>query len=507
MAVLNINILTPRIDLISNEKENKTSCKSVHTFDILSPEGSIISITGSTVSGNTQGFDKVEYNYNGTWSVIPEVSKRYDSGQFTTTARVPKVRVTIGNVENMPSIPCNYGMIVVTNHTYDKTESQKFERCVTGIRCDEPAPAPAPAPEPNPEEPPQSTDVKWITGTGGQGIGLTQASDIDLKYYVKSRPNIRTSVDGISWTYRDIPFMYGIYEIKYLNNQWVAVGISVEGGSSISVSSDGITWYKKRSDVLDKVIISIDYDGTKYIALGVEGNTGSKKIASSTDLDNWTSDMSLPNLIYPIEIKYRNNRWAVVGDRNYNDPSSTSVQYSDDGINWNQSDFVDFYSDQYTTNGQSMLVNSSYEVEYGNGMWLVGGLSVVEDRENWVAGELVYSTDNLSTLNNRESISGGQVDYDTSASEIEFNGEYWMVLTYTNPYGGSTTTRISKSVDGINWVATNTNGERLTRLTHRGSEWMSSTTDGMYMCVDGMTFSKVASNDQYQAPTCIGSRN
>lgn len=147
MAILNIDILNPTIDLISNEQLTNNSCKTVHTFDIISPGGSLISITGSTLEGNTAGFDKVEYNYNGRWLLIPNVNKKYDSGQFSLRSTgSAKVRVTIGNVENMPWTECNHGFIKVFNHTYGKNEAQKFTRCITATRCETPAPAPTPPP-------------------------------------------------------------------------------------------------------------------------------------------------------------------------------------------------------------------------------------------------------------------------------------------------------------------------------------------------------------------------
>jgi hypothetical protein len=110
--------------------------------------------------------------------------------------------------------------------------------------------------------------------------------------YNASKGYIFSSTNGITWTqssYSGEP----LWDIKYLNNQFVAVGGggSSKAGGIVYTSPDGTTWTKQAtiSNTIITVITSISGNSSYYTISGYGGTSPNYYARSiSTDLVNWT---------------------------------------------------------------------------------------------------------------------------------------------------------------------------------------------------------------------------
>lgn len=88
---------------------------------------------------------------------------------------------------------------------------------------------------------------------------------------------------GVTWTARTSQFGTDvIYQVKYLNGTFIAVGAS----GKISTSADGQTW-TLRTTPGTAPLYNVEYGGGTYIAVG-----SNNAIYTSTDLSTWTSRTS-----------------------------------------------------------------------------------------------------------------------------------------------------------------------------------------------------------------------
>jgi hypothetical protein len=150
---------------------------------------------------------------------------------------------------------------------------------------------------------------------------------------------------------------------------------------------------------------------------------GSKSFRSSDGGITWTL---ISNVTAARSVWYNGSRWVVLRNKDAN----SSIMYSDDGITWLNS-----------TNGGSFFTYPGV-VKYYDGKWVAVGDG---------PSNVIYSTDGITW---------------TSAVTLFYTNSATYALTYSNgtwiagiSYGanGTTTNRIAKSTNGINWtVVTNT---------------------------------------------------
>lgn len=116
---------------------------------------------------------------------------------------------------------------------------------------------------------------------GSYGNGTVAIGAADGYYYYSTN-------GGTTWTQKTLVSGYNTGNIRFLNNQFIAM---VEGGATY-VSSDGITWTKKGTASVGAgssyaYCIDIVYFNNKYVVNFYRGNSGNKMVSSS-DLITWT---------------------------------------------------------------------------------------------------------------------------------------------------------------------------------------------------------------------------
>ena len=228
-----------------------------------------------------------------------------------------------------------------------------------------------------------SDGITWTASTSGNSFftSCVSVAYADGKFvavgYGPSRNTIY-STDGINWTGGGNASLFGSAGVDYgacvvyRNSTWVAGGAGGSTGvSKIAYSTDGITWTKATGSntTLLSSIFGIDFNGTRWVAVGANSNN-TKGLIYSTDLNNWTDSNQTFGTVGRA-IRWGNGKFIAVGQNN-----SGGVQFktSADGISW-------------TSSSPANCVNPMTAVEY------------LPDTSTWFIGQggsspIIRSTDN-----------------------------------------------------------------------------------------------------------------
>src|SRR5204863_4561771 len=162
------------------------------------------------------------------------------------------------------------------------------------------------------------------------------------------------------WQLRNpLPTANTLNNVRFLNDQFVAVGVSGE----VITSADGTVW-NRRQPVGEVSFADIAYGGGLYVAIGAA--TNGPVILTSRDLTVWsTQTASSTNLLN--RIVYGNGLFIAVGQRG-------RISTSSDGTNWIE-----------RASGATGPLQS---VAFGNGIFIAVGTdqyfaSVSSDGVNW----------------------------------------------------------------------------------------------------------------------------
>ena len=187
--------------------------------------------------------------------------------------------------------------------------------------------------------------------------------------------NISTaySYDGICWksVYQE-PFRVAGYSIDWNGTIWVAGGDS-NTNPSLSYSSDGDTWNPVTTSIQFNCY-TVVWNGTIWVAGGDEisgsGSGLGTLLYSYNGLDWYSANMITPTIFFKTyrAAAWNGSMWLVGGD------PSPYIQYSYDGINWNQSNNsiltnTHCVATNSSLDGQVTIPNNSIVLnQYGNGL-------------------------------------------------------------------------------------------------------------------------------------------
>ncbi|MDG0810629.1 choice-of-anchor Q domain-containing protein [Cohnella rhizosphaerae] len=186
--------------------------------------------------------------------------------------------------------------------------------------------------------------VSWATydlpaGASGQVVGLEYGNGVFVA--VTDADQVLTSPDGISWSHEtEISDAFAL-NLAFVNGMFFAFD---EGGVWTS-DSNGASWTHMGS--LDDYVTNsyysfrdIAFDGSQYVLIAVDGNTGAAKALSSTDAltggaMTWTEHEIDPAYSELSSMVYGDGYFVVVGtvydaDNNVH----PGVYYSTDAENW-----------------------------------------------------------------------------------------------------------------------------------------------------------------------------
>ncbi|MEJ8305054.1 X2-like carbohydrate binding domain-containing protein [Saccharibacillus sacchari] len=110
---------------------------------------------------------------------------------------------------------------------------------------------------------------------------------------------IETSADGITWTSASLPVtsLNTISAITYANNQFVALGNAFDPNTgrptaaAVLTSTDGANWTERSGGypLQTDTLMSIGYDGSKYVMTGYDADNYMQFSRTSTDLSSWST--------------------------------------------------------------------------------------------------------------------------------------------------------------------------------------------------------------------------
>jgi hypothetical protein len=139
-----------------------------------------------------------------------------------------------------------------------------------------------------------STDsgVTWTERTANLGaVNINAVAFGNGIFVAVSNTNgITTSTDGITWTARTSNVSGNLYNVRYLNGNFIAVGTGANAGAGgITTSTDGITWTKRNTPGTGNStdLRDVTYGNGYYVAVGM-WNTASNAYYS-TNLTTWTA--------------------------------------------------------------------------------------------------------------------------------------------------------------------------------------------------------------------------
>jgi hypothetical protein len=218
-------------------------------------------------------------------------------------------------------------------------------------------------------------------------------------------------------------------------------------------------WTTVASGLLSDATRSVIWDGNAWLA----GGYGTNTIAISEDGLSW---IDVPNpfdngggVTGTYGLAYNGSQYLAMGQG-----TSGSIMYSPDNNTWN-----------YGINTAS-YAPIAYSAAWGQNKWIVCGSAPVNG--------LVTSTDGM----NWNFVSNGPVS--TTCTTIAFSGSKWMA-------GGTGTTRIWYSDDGVLWYASNSSNsvfDTCNSVAWTGSAWVAGgtgATGSVASSPDGVTWSVI----------------
>ncbi len=312
-------------------------------------------------------------------------------------------------------------------------------------------------------------------GGGGSGIASIplNLSTNNILVSTISSQQIFTSTINIASTLTANGL--SIFNNQPLLRRWVAGGL---GGSNLEYSDDGINWNNGTSNFTD--VRAIIYDGSKYIAGGIQGAGGS--IATSSDGITWTTLSGIPSNTgcyalatsgsdylagcYGTNTILRSSNgstWTAVANSTLLF-STTCSGFATDGRMWvlvgsgttNTIAYGYIKGTSFFGLGKSIFSTAGYAIAWNGVMWVAGGAGT---------NTLAYSYNGTTWT----AVPGSTSIFSSSVLSISWNGTLWVA-------GGQGTNTIAYSYDGINWVAvsgsTSIFSLRCRRIAWNGVMWV-----------------------------------
>jgi len=295
-----------------------------------------------------------------------------------------------------------------------------------------------------------------------QTTWVTVGSNLTI-YYTTQNP-----IENGTWSLADIFFdgMFGVdrpsyYDVKYNGDYWITVGAysntyffsgdssritilrSDLGSQWSNITTGGFNIDTSNFYVQDIGGRGVAWNGLYWVAVGQGSNTYSgsnsgsnitlnNSILLSVDGLNWTNAGSgygfTENILYSIysggfDVTWTGKNWVAVGFT-----AGTGILYSSNGSNWSESG-----NGFQLTQEEILVPGCGLSVDWNGTLLVAAGFG---------DGELLYSDDH--------GISWYSCGGDTAGfnSNVTWNGSYWFA---------SGSNGITKSLDGITWIVTNSN--------------------------------------------------
>ena len=283
--------------------------------------------------------------------------------------------------------------------------------------------------------------------------------------------NILKIGDGIN-TWTNLPPIGAASTSSLVTENFMVAGgeqVTVGTGKSLAYSYDGLTWNSPNTNIFQNGLCrGVAWNGSTWLAGGVDLVSANALIASSPDGIRWTADVSGGTSVfkggrYVNTFAWNGSLW-VAGAIAGSITNGKSLATSADGKTWVEqtSSFIDCYT--VASNGN---------------MFVAGGIITGSSKL------LAYSYDGVKWVHPPiGSIFGTSTG---AVYSVAWNGLIWVACG-RNDTGGSSTARIATSPDGINWTEV-TLTPALNRTTLNSVAW-----NGYLWIATGQDYTNAPSN-------------
>ena len=328
----------------------------------------------------------------------------------------------------------------------------------------------------------RDTDARWTsTGTILRPGEQSYATDT----------NILKVGDGINiWT--NLPPIGAASTSPLLTENFMVAGgdqVTLGTGKALAYSYDGLAWNSPNTNIFQNgLCTSVAWNGSTWLAGGVDLISNNALIASSPDGIRWTADVSGDTSVfkggrYVNTFAWNGSLWvagAIIGSI----IGGKSLATSADGKAWVE---------------QTSSFDQCYTVASNGTMFVAGGMTTGSSKL------IAYSYDGVKwvhpPIGSIFGVGAGLV------SSVAWNGLIWVACG-RNDAGVSSTARIATSPDGINWTQVTLtpalNKTTLNSVAWNGSLWIATGQDytnapsnnlGVILSSpDGTTWTNITSN-------------
>ena len=326
-----------------------------------------------------------------------------------------------------------------------------------------------------------STDgISWNSYRIREDIHLSRVRWLNEQFYAvgynteqDAKSYIFTSPDGTSWTQRHSTTTW-LKDVSWNGSVYVAVG-----GYMSFTSIDGDNWQEHNIGIYTS-LKKISWNGTRFVAVGTKWNTsgstwyGNQSIVTSQDGVSWTERSSGTTKVL-VDVVWTDDNFIAVG----NDGITMT---SDDGIFWNEEGSYETRMDL-----NDVVENLASFVAVGNNGTILTGI----DGGNWTS-RLSPVLDNLLSIASSGSTlvaveENGTIITSTNdepwtkrvspTSEtlysVLWNGSKFVIVGGKNETENSSSPVVLTSVDGIEWSSHVVAGEGpLYEVTWNGTSFV-----------------------------------
>ena len=276
-------------------------------------------------------------------------------------------------------------------------------------------------------------------------------------------------------------------------NLFMIGGLDMNGNTMYS-SIDGITWSTANmTNTFTSVCRAVAYNGSMWVAVGNSPTGNITTIKYSYNGYNWYNGINT-NLAMGLCIAWNGSRW-VAGGGKFGSATVTSMQYSDDGITWNNCSPVNLYA--YDT----------VSVTWSGTKWAACG---IDNFSGTITPRILFSLDGINWTSVNTSAGPG---VGPSFNTIKFNGGLWLGGTYAF----NTQPVFYSEDDGLTWSNTGSSGVSgsisISILVWDGLRWIASGSAGagparIYYSSDGKGWTQNSTSTlQYQLADILWTGN
>ena len=268
---------------------------------------------------------------------------------------------------------------------------------------------------------------------------------------------------GASWTALPyVGFQTATYGIGFSGSKWLAVG---DGTTNTMIFSyTGTTWYNLGKTVFSVRGLSIQWNGSIWVATGEGTNT----LAISYDGITWTNQGTSIFSLRAWAAAASGTTWVAVGEG-----TNTIGRSANNGATW-------------TGLGTSIFSVAAYGVAWNGSIWVAVG----------------QGTNTIATSSDGITWTGqGTAVFSTSGRVVVWNGAYWLAASDTNAL-------IAQSSNGTSWSTVSAPAAAIFTLVWTGTQWVAGGQGATQIATspDGITWTSVITSSLFTAVHALTTR-